>query len=240
MPLIRRASRPRRPRTCRPRSAPPSSTSGSGPASRMPSCALDRGPRRSARSAGQRPDRRARPPRRALGRLSRPRRWQGVGDPRRGPDHERHGGRRAASGRRRGPSRSRATHRVHGRSTARARNVGAPQTIDQVGLYGGSVRWQVDPGVAEPRVGAHVAVGGQSIGVSPRRVMALVAVPARSTSTSRSVSRSSERRPSCRRCILAPVAVRARRGRCSALRRGHRCGSALRAAARPTGSHRRR
>ncbi len=29
------------------------------------------------------------------------------------------------------------------------RDVGAPQTIDQVGLYGDSVRWQLDPGVAD-------------------------------------------------------------------------------------------
>ncbi len=29
------------------------------------------------------------------------------------------------------------------------RDVGAPQTVDQAGLYGRSVRWQVDPGVAD-------------------------------------------------------------------------------------------
>jgi 2-succinyl-5-enolpyruvyl-6-hydroxy-3-cyclohexene-1-carboxylate synthase len=29
------------------------------------------------------------------------------------------------------------------------RHVGAPQTIEQVGLYGGAVRWSVDPGVAD-------------------------------------------------------------------------------------------
>ena len=44
------------------------------------------------------------------------------------------------------------------------RDVGAPQTIDQTHLFGGSVRWFCDPGVADPAARGHVAVPRRPLG----------------------------------------------------------------------------
>ena len=72
------------------------------------------------------------------------------------------------------------------------RDVGAPQTIDQTGLYGRSVRWFHDPGVADPARGGRAGARSPGAASTPRR-------PARCTSTCRSASRSSERPVTCRR-----------------------------------------
>ena len=44
------------------------------------------------------------------------------------------------------------------------RDVGAPQTIDQTRLFGGSVRWFCDPGVADRRRPRPLAVHGRPLG----------------------------------------------------------------------------
>ncbi len=44
------------------------------------------------------------------------------------------------------------------------RDVGAPQTIDQVHLYGRSPRWFADPGVPDPATSKHLAFLGGPVG----------------------------------------------------------------------------
>ena len=72
------------------------------------------------------------------------------------------------------------------------RGVGAPQTIDQVKLFGGAVRRYEDPGTIRSGLGAVVAPARRT---APRRRGRRPADPC--TSTSRSSSRSTPRRPRC-------------------------------------------
>ena len=83
------------------------------------------------------------------------------------------------------------------------RDVGAPQTIDQTHLYGRSVRWFHDPGVADDGGGADVAVARARGSSTPRET-------GRCTSTCRSASRSSARQVRCRRAVRS---CSSRRGR---------------------------
>ena len=98
----------------------------------------------------RRPHHGARAPRRAQRRLpgARPgRRHRRAG---RRPDHERHGGRRAAPGGGRGrPGAGARCSSAPPTGRPSCIDVGAPQAIDQTHLYGRAVRWFHAPGVAD-------------------------------------------------------------------------------------------
>ena len=110
----------------------------------------------------RRSSRRPGPSRRTLGGIHGARHRPRLGHPGRRPHDERHRGGRDPSCCRRGGPRPCAAHRLHGGPAARVQNVGAPQTIEQGGLYRGSVRWSLRP--ACRRGGAqHVAFAREPI-----------------------------------------------------------------------------